>query len=149
MDLTSYQELIKETEVQPIDNGLAIFCPRKWVIASENRVSYTTIIRLVECCREFHWYRDVENIKDVDSTCKNINAQFFAPIIADSTVVIKFKLRYIFANKYVLDFFVYDKNNQLCCIASLESYFLNHAGKKRVLSREELKSFTKRLNWVE
>lgn len=144
MDVTSYEELINETEVRRIgDNGLSIFCPSKWVISSENRLSYTTIIRLVECCREFHWYRDIVNIGNVDSICKNINAQFFAPIIADAIVVIKFKLRYIFANKYSLDFFVYDQQNQLCCMVSMECYFLDFAGKKRVLSPAELKSFKK------
>lgn len=124
MDTTTYMGLKNETTVIENENGIVIFIPSAWIISGESRVSYTTIIRLVECCREYHWMKDVK-CKDssLDSICGETTARFIKTIRADSTITIKYSIKDILKKRYKVEFVVLDNSGNICCIVEMVSFF--------------------------
>mgnify|MGYP001574893049 CR=1 FL=1 len=89
-------------------DGLEITVPGSWIIEGEDRLSYTTILRIVECCREHHWRRDVTAICDtpLDSILVTCEAVFHQPILAGSRVAVKYRVAAVGTKSYDLQFFV-------------------------------------------
>ena len=118
MDLTTLEELLKQTEVVPFGNGIRIFVKNSWVVSDEDRLSYTTIIRLVECCREYHWECDVkpilhkENLK-LDSITRAFGGDFYIPIPVDTNIEIHYRIEAIREKSYKLIFEVKDESQRV------------------------------------
>lgn len=124
MDITTFDNLLTQTEVITIQNGLKIKIPQAWIIKGERRLSYTTLLRLTECCREYHWQKDIISLNNsLDSICGQINANFLKPIQADQLICITYEIRCVLEKKYILDFYIYDSKNNLCGYVDMVSYF--------------------------
>lgn len=82
---------------------------RSWVIDGEDRISYTTLTRLVECCREYHWQVDLAPLiatSTLDTTCKSLSAEFLQPIQAGEIVRIVYEVVNIRSRGYEISFHV-------------------------------------------
>jgi len=100
MDITSLANLLREnTNVLRLSDGLRLVSEAAWVVSGETKLSYTTLIRLVECCREHHWEKDIRpqlnDNNNIDATCKDVQARFIQPvkvgqIILDNKRLIQF-----------------------------------------------------------
>jgi acyl-CoA thioesterase FadM len=110
MDTTTLQNLLKEnSDILCLDDGLRIGVDPSWVVANESKLSYTTIIRLIECCREYHWQKDIEphllGLK-IDSTCRFIKGDFYVPIKINEMLDIVYQVSEIHKRSYILHFSV-------------------------------------------
>ena len=115
METTSLDRLMQTGYVVRDINGLILTIPESWVITGEDRLSYTALVRLVECCREHHWEKDItQNVKDksLDSICKSLLGEFIKPIIIGSVIYISYRITDIRRKGYSLRFEVRDTNNQ-------------------------------------
>ncbi|HKT40506.1 MAG TPA: hypothetical protein VJR48_19190, partial [Ktedonobacterales bacterium] len=59
MQPTTLEGLLAEGGVRCFAGGLEVEVQRAWIVAGEDRLAYTAIVRLVECCREWHWQSDI------------------------------------------------------------------------------------------
>jgi len=114
MDTTSLETILKENpEILLLDDGMRLRANPAWVVPNETKLSYTTIIRLIECCREYHWKKDIEpQIIDIqlDSTCRFVKCDFFHPINVNEAVDIIYYVNEIRTRSYLLHFLVEDSN---------------------------------------
>lgn len=115
MDVTNLNRLIAEGDVARHPNGLTVKVRDSWVIPGEKRLSYTTLIRLVECCREYHWEKDILPLMKetrLDSITKSITAEFLTPIPVRSVISIVYLLTDIRSKGYALEFQVMDATDR-------------------------------------
>lgn len=150
MDTTTFFSLKSQTNVYEKENGIDVFIPSRWVVDGENRVSYTTIIRLVECCREFHWKKDIECINDqIDSICGTINCKFLKPIESNAVIKIRYYLIDISEKKYILEFKVIDSMKNVCCIIRMTLFFFDAIEQHSIKISENLfKNLWRKLNGI-
>lgn len=124
MDITSLEVLLSQTEILFRENGIEVKIPQSWIIEGEDRISYTTLLRLIECCREYHWKKDILPLNySVDSICGQINASFSKPLAAEQMILITYKIRCVFEKKYLIDFYIYDSNGYLSGYVDMMLYF--------------------------
>lgn len=127
MDITSLDRLRKTEDVVCRPDGIIIAIKDSWIIEGEDRLSYTTLIRLIECCREHHWQIDILPVakgKPLDSICKLLTCDFIRPIAVGSTVFIKYQITEVRRRSYTLRFKVLETaNNSLCAECDLVSVF--------------------------
>ena len=87
MQPTTLAGLLAEGGVRRFAGGLELLVRREWIIAGEDRLAYTAIVRLVECCREWHWESEIlphAGGAPLDSITKSFQGQFTRPIAVDS-----------------------------------------------------------------
>ena len=124
MDTTTFAALTQETEVVKKDNGISVFAPSCWVVDGEDRLSYTTIIRLVECCREYHWNKDAKNQNsNLDSICGSLSSKFIKSIKPNSTIDIDYVVKGSKGKKYQMEFTVRDEFEDICCLVEMICFF--------------------------
>jgi acyl-CoA thioesterase FadM len=108
MDTTSLDNLLRESpSVSCLDDGLRLKAESQWIVDNETKLSYTTIIRLVECCREHHWQKDIRPLlqnSQIDSTCRFIKSEFFHPIEVNQVFDIIYTVKAIRNHSYCLQF---------------------------------------------
>jgi acyl-CoA thioesterase FadM len=95
-------------------NELIVTVDSSMIIEGEDRLSYTTIFRLVECCRELHWRRDIDkqsNDQPLDTICKSVTGQFKSPIIVGSVISIGYQLGKIVGRGYTLAFTIRSRDH--------------------------------------
>lgn len=149
MDITTYDGLVKETQVEQLEDGLIIYVPSNWVVDGEKRLSYTTITRLIECCREYHWKKDILSIDhDIDSICGGFEAKFIRIIVSNSKVFIRYKVIYVFEKKYILDFEVLDNYQTICAYIRMEIYFIDSMGETQAIPKRLAQVLCRRLKDV-
>src|SRR6266516_3668425 len=115
MDPTSLNDLINEEEVIFIPNGMKVTVKSSWILEDEDHLSYTTIIRLAECCREYHWNRDILSIsenKSIDSITRSLSCDFLKPILVGSNISITYQVIKVQKKSYSLRFEVREAVNQ-------------------------------------
>jgi radical SAM enzyme (TIGR01210 family) len=115
MEPASFDRLMQTGYVVRDINGLILTIPKSWIMKGENRVSYATLVHLIECCREYHWNIDItQNIKDIslDSICKSFRGEFIKPIMVGSVISISYMINDIRRKGYSLRFEVRDTNTQ-------------------------------------
>jgi len=138
MEPTSLNMLMQTGCVVADLNGLTITIPPSWIIEGEDRLSYTTLVRLIECCREYHWQTDIlpkinSNIS-LDSICKSIYGEFISPILVDSVISITYLITDIRRKGYSLRFEVRNTENQtLCAKFDLVSIFYDPVTRKSIV----------------
>lgn len=119
MDITSLDRLQEVSDVSLLPNGLSVTANPSWVVAGENRLSYTTLIRLIECCREHHWKSDiipfVEKTLSVDSVVKSLTADFARPIKAGTRILIIYRVMEVYEKAYLIQFEVCDPTELVMC----------------------------------
>lgn len=87
MQPTTLEGLLAEGGVRCFASGLEVEVRRAWIVAGEDRLAYTAIVRLVECCREWHWQSDIlphAGGAPLDSITKSFTAEFTHPIAVGS-----------------------------------------------------------------
>ncbi|MGH2414980.1 MAG: acyl-CoA thioesterase, partial [Microcystaceae cyanobacterium] len=115
MEPTSLKRLLEEDGVTCTPEGLILKIHPDWVIEGEDRLSYTTLIRLIECCREHHWNTDIlsrANGTLVDATSKSIAGEFTRSILVGSAIAITYQVTEVRSKGYALKFEVRDALEQ-------------------------------------
>ena len=87
MQPTTLEGLLAEGGVRCFAGGLDVAVRRACIVAGEDRLAYTAIVRLVECCREWHWQSDIlphAGGAPLDSITKSFAAEFSHPIALGS-----------------------------------------------------------------
>jgi acyl-CoA thioesterase FadM len=129
MEITSLRDLVSSGTVEVTADGIIVKVTSDMVIAGEDRLSYTTILRLVECCREFHWEKDVLPSFDsgsTDSICRSVSARFRRPALVGMSIQISYHVTHVDEREYGLTFSL---NNiadcQLCADVKLDNVFFD------------------------
>lgn len=115
MQPTTLRHLISVTKINSFNYGLEIQTQSSWVVPGESHLSYTTLTRLVECCREHHWQSDVVPYiasPSLDSICKSINARFLEPVPVSAIIKILYKVNQVRNKGYELLFRICNVNQQ-------------------------------------
>lgn len=127
MDTTTLQNLISNSNVFLDVDGIEITAEKSWVVDNEYYLSYTTLIRLIECCREHHWNKDIKpklREKDIDTTCRSINIKFSKSIRLSKRFKIKYKISKVTKYTYDAVFTIIDKNYIIYSVAFLKMIFI-------------------------
>ena len=104
LDQTSLDNLLSETDVTFLKNGLHIKTKKEWIVKGENRYSYTSLIRLAECCREYHWKKDIlSNYEYIDSILARCDAKFYKPLKTCKDVEILYTVNDVRNKGYILE----------------------------------------------
>jgi len=117
MDTTTLAQLLEEDGVTCKPDGLIVKIHSSWVVIGEDRLSYTTLVRLIECCREHHWSLDILSTHDLgkltlDSITRSIAGEFISPIPIGSLISITYKITEVREKGYALHFEVRDVTDQ-------------------------------------
>lgn len=127
MDPTSLNRLIEESGVDRTPEGLIVTARPSWIVEGEDRLSYTTLIRLIECCREHHWNVDIlpwAGDTPVDSVTRAISGEFISTISSGSVIQITYRVIKVSQKSYSLRFEVRDKVDlRLCATLEVVSVF--------------------------
>lgn len=87
MEPTTLEGLLATPGIELISAGFRLVVPDSWIVSGENRLSYASAIRLAECCREYHWKRDLEKLApNLDSIVVRCDAKFTNPVILGSHI---------------------------------------------------------------
>ncbi len=129
MDTTSLSQLRAETAVTILPDGLVVVAAPSWVIPGEDRLSYTTIIRLVECCREHHWNQDVLSYAgnhNIDSITKSVTCEFTKPIDVGASISIVYRIMDIRTRGYSLQFTIsYAHSGEIAALVDMVCVFFD------------------------
>lgn len=129
MEPTTLRALLDSGAVELTSNGLRGVAQPAWIVAGEDRLSYTTLVRLIECCREHHWNADIAPLADagaLDSITKSLNATFLHPVLAGSPFTITYEVGEVRTRAYRLRFAV-EATGGLCAVGELVSVFYDPA----------------------
>jgi acyl-CoA thioesterase FadM len=118
MDTTSLSQLLEEGGVTLEKDGLTLRVRAQWIVKNEDRLSYTSLVRLVECCREHHWQIDMQSKvsgTQLDSICRTLSGEFIKPIMAGELISIVYKVAGVRSRGYSLKFLVKSIKEQMLC----------------------------------
>jgi acyl-CoA thioesterase FadM len=128
-------------------NGFSVLSVSpEWIIDGETRLSYTTIVRLIEFCREYHWNKDIKPFFSttgiIDSTTKEFVCSFNQPVSLNSAVKIEYRFIEIRNRAYSLNFAVSDLSRQkLYVTVSMVCVFIDLVSLQPVLIPECIKNY--------
>lgn len=89
-------------------NGIQVRIDPAWIIEGEDRLSYVSLMRLVEWCREFHWARDIRPVcPRVDSVVRSMDVKFHRPVLAGSLVDVTYSVASVRSRLYSLVFCIH------------------------------------------
>lgn len=120
--------LLAEGGVRLRPDGFEVETRRAWVVPGEDRLSATTILRLVECCREHHWQTDIvpsATGQPVDSITKSISAEFYQPAPVPGAVHITYAVTQVRGRGYELRFAVRLPDGTLCATVTMVQVFFD------------------------
>lgn len=109
-------DLLSEPDAETIVGGLKLVPTLNWVVEGEDRLSYTTLTRLIECCREHHWKEDVEKIvgkSELDSITKSVSANYFHPVLTGKKILIKYQIKEVREKGYMSEFIITDEEQSV------------------------------------
>ena len=111
-NILTYKEFLsKNQDITLLDNGLTFEIKKDWIIKGENRLSYVSVMKLVEYCREYHWEKDFLSIDNsLDSITTEIHTYFNKPLLCGKTATILYKISFINTYSYVIDFQIYSSD---------------------------------------
>jgi acyl-CoA thioesterase FadM len=131
MQPTTLTGLLAEGGVRTFTGGLEAVVQRVWIVADEDRLAYTAIVRLVECCREWHWQSDIlphAGGAPLDSITKSIQGEFVRPIAVGSLLRITHQVIAVRSRSYQLRFQLATLDpEQLCATLEMVSVFYDPA----------------------
>lgn len=129
MEITTLSDLKKDGIVEFILKGISVEITPSMIIKGEDRLSYTTMIRLIECCREYHWKNDVMSIlfgAHLDSICKSITVDFERPIPVGDKIDIIYDILNVRQKGYKVEFKIIESDSdKLYAKANLVCVFYN------------------------
>ena len=134
---TTLAGLLAEGDVRQFAGGLEVVVQRAWIVAGEDRLAYTAIVRLVECCREWHWQSDIlphAGGAPLDSITKSLTAGFAHPIALGSALRITHQVVAVRPRSYQVRFTLTthdpdqpEQPEQLCATLDMVSVFYDPA----------------------
>jgi len=131
MQPTTLGGLLTEGGVRCFAGGLEVEVRRAWIVAGEDRLAYTAIVRLVECCREWHWQSDIlphAGGAPLDSITKSLSGEFVHPIALGSLLRITHQVIDARPRSYRLRFELTTlQPEQLCATLEMVSVFYDPA----------------------
>lgn len=131
MQPTTLSGLLAEGGVRRFVGGLDVIVQRAWIVAGEDRLAYTAIVRLVECCREWHWASDILSHAEgapLDSITKSITCEFTRPIAVGSLLRITHRVIDVRPRSYQLRFQLsLPYQEQPCATVEMVSVFYDPA----------------------
>lgn len=128
MEITTLNSLVAGGSVSFLANGLKIITEADWVVSGENRLSYTTLIRLIECCREYHWNKDIRTKSQddfVDSITKSLSIAFYRALIVGTTIAIRYEIVNVRDKGYEAKFSIFNTQGELCAECNMVSIFFD------------------------
>lgn len=127
MQPTTLAGLLAESDVRRFAGGLEVVVQRTWIVAGEDRLAYTAIVRLVECCREWHWESDIlphTGGASLDSITKSFQGEFRRPIAVGSLLRITHQVIAVRPHSYQLRFqLATQQPEQHCATLAMVSVF--------------------------
>lgn len=103
MQPTTLENFVAEHKISLLPNGLRFEVDRRWIVPGEDRVSYTTLVRLAECCREHHWKKDVTSLApNLDSILCTLKCRFIMPISPGVVLSICYHVSKVWDDRYLL-----------------------------------------------
>jgi acyl-CoA thioesterase FadM len=126
MDITTLDALRSQSDIEELPDGIRVIAQRRWVAYGEQRISYTTLVRLVECCREYHWRKDIPTC-GCDSICRSMACDFRRLINVDDHVTITYRVVRVGGKSYSLRFEIRDGGNVICATADMVCVFFDPA----------------------
>lgn len=139
MEPTTLRGLMKTAYVACNKRGLTMTVPQSWIVKGEDRLSYATIVRLIECCREYHWQKDILSRIDsrkycLDSICKSVSCEFISPVLVGTTISIAYRITEVRRKGYLLEFELRSKSDRKVYAKSrLLSVFYDPSGHRAVV----------------
>lgn len=124
MDPTRLEDLLAEplAEVRLHEQGMAVRTLASWVVPNEDHLSYTTITRLIECCREHHWAHDLVATADgtpVEAIARDFSATFYQPVPIGVVIDITYEVYTVRSRAYQIRFTVRDAAHRIVYARSL------------------------------
>ena len=105
MQPTTLENFMTEHKISLLPNGLRFKVDKRWIVPGEDRVSYTTLVRFVECCREHHWKKDVVSLAPgLDSILCTLKCRFVKPILPGVVLSIRYHVPKVWNDRYLLTF---------------------------------------------
>jgi len=142
MDVISFDSLRNQGNLVLKNDGIIVKAKKSWIIAGEDRLAYTTIIELVECCREYHWQKDINSViqgESLDSICRKISCDFMKPILSETEVFIKYNVIDVGKKSYSLKLSIFDKfGDHLYADITLISVFYDAISNKSLIPPERV-----------
>jgi len=122
-------------------NGFALELSRDWCIQGETRLSYSTAVFLLECCRDFHWQRDIAPLGVPDSITRYLEGDFANSIGLPTQLRLAYNLETVDRGKYWLRIgFHLDANGEVATFRML-SLFVSRLNMERYyLTDEQLRA---------
>lgn len=131
MQPTTLAGLLAEGGVRRFVGGLEVVAQPAWIVAGEDRLAYTAIMRLVECCREWHWESDIlphAGGAPLDSITRSFHGEFTRPIAVGSLLRITHQVIAVAPRSYQLRFqLATQRPVQQCAILEMVSVFYDPA----------------------
>lgn len=101
MDPITLEQLISTEVVEMLPDGLRVAIASSWIVPGEDRLSYTSAIRLAECCREHHWRTDFARLAPrLDSIVSRCIAAFRKPMLVDSHLEVRYAVTRVGRRSY-------------------------------------------------
>lgn len=101
MEPTTLDALLATSGAWLLPRGLKLTVSPAWVVPGEDRLSYASLIRLCECCREYHWRRDVIiHEPRLDSIVVQCTANFKSPILVGSNIEVRYAVTRVGDHSY-------------------------------------------------
>lgn len=108
----SYNQFLQKSKAEQLARGFRFVVMREWIIDGEDRLSYTTLTRIVEFCREYHWKNDIsQQWGNLDTIIKAFSAEFFKPILVNQVVEIEYRVKEVRRKGYSMIFQLTDANH--------------------------------------
>ena len=124
--ITLFEFTEKYGDINFVSNGYEVTVQPSWIVDGEHRLSYTTIVRLIEFCREHHWSKDIRPfVRDnLDSITKSFSCDFKKPIETDSRISVVYKIAEVRDRSYRMVFEISKvRDSQLCVKSEMVSVF--------------------------
>jgi acyl-CoA thioesterase FadM len=118
VDVTSLALLLHEEGTALLPDGLQVTALSSWIVPGEDRLSYTTLVRLIECCREHHWEQDIFPLaggQPIDSITKSLAVSFARPIVVGTIVSIGYRVLEAHGKSYTLEFEIRERQSETLC----------------------------------
>ncbi len=77
------------------DNTIDVVIQPDWTVDDEQQLSYTSLVCLAECLREFHWQRDLGTLAGTDefnAISRSMSAEFLRPVLIGDRVTLSYAL---------------------------------------------------------
>lgn len=143
MDPTTLSGLVAEGGVELAPGGLLVQTKAQWIVPGEDHLSYTTLTRLAECCREHHWASDILPAAagtPIDAIARAFQATFSTPVLAGARIWIGYRPELARSRQYDLIIEVFDEfRSRLHARFTINCVFYDPVRHKAIIAPEPVR----------